>query len=586
MVPLLLSLGGVVDLAMLQRDRFMVQAALDAAALAAAKHYPLDTTDAGLTRVAQMNFDANTSALARTTASMRFEGTGMTASGDRQVRLSSCTTYDPVFLKLAPISFPGLVGSACARAESDVIVSMTAVEIALVLDTSGSMNSAPATGGSTKISTLKTVAVNAVETLFGGSSSTGDVDPVKMAVVPFSGGVNVGPSYLDAWWMDPKGQSPIHHENFDWSTYRNPLTGLADAVKSTLYPGAWTMISSPTTFLTRQHIYKKLGSVRSSWSYKGCVESRPAPYGITDVAPDSAKPSTLFVPYFAPDESDQLNATWTNSFLSDSATSNFSARTKDVRKYYAPSQHYAVGSNYHFSPSWLCDSNPLLPLTTAKSQALSAVSALVATGSTNVAQGVEWGWHVLSKNEPFATGKASGDESVIKAMIVMTDGEHTYYQDSYNSAANNPNLSAFGAYGFTATNRIFDYKAGVSTTKSNDNYTLAMDGRLAAICENAKKDGQITLEAPDGSALVDEKGTVKRDGIVIYTIAFDIPAASKTRVDALLKECASYTMGDLRDTTKPYSAKAKYFYSASSSAELTKAFGDIMATLSSTRVAR
>ena len=42
--------------------------------------------------------------------------------------------------------------------------------------------------------------------------------PVQFALVPFSASVNVGPAYDSASWMDTTGISPIHHENFDWST--------------------------------------------------------------------------------------------------------------------------------------------------------------------------------------------------------------------------------------------------------------------------------------------------------------------------------------------------------------------------------
>src|SRR5690606_35620086 len=42
--------------------------------------------------------------------------------------------------------------------------------------------------------------------------------PVQFSVVPFAASVNVGPQHKDAAWMDVDGRSPIHHENFDWST--------------------------------------------------------------------------------------------------------------------------------------------------------------------------------------------------------------------------------------------------------------------------------------------------------------------------------------------------------------------------------
>ncbi|WP_182086710.1 TadE/TadG family type IV pilus assembly protein [Aureimonas sp. ME7] len=602
-VPILLSVGAAVDMGLFYRGKSTVQAALDAAALAAAKQFPFEQDDKKLEQYANDFFLANTSSLLRMSATMSYEGTEWTSDKSRELKLAACFEYKPIFLAMLKVTFAGIEGSGCAEAESVIVVGNTTVEVALVLDTSGSMKDPPAKGGNAKIVTLRAQAAKSIETLFGSGVKTGDEDPVKIGIVPFSGGVNIGTDYLDKWWMDPDGRSPIHHENFDWTTYTGKVLGVETrlAAKSLVYPGAWILVApptTPTTFLTRQYIYKKLKAANSNWAYKGCVESRPgAKYALTDVPPTSSDPSSLFVPYFAPDESDQLtsdsNGLWSNNYLTDSSTGGAEDRMRNMNKYFSGGQGRAVGSNLARTPSWMCDSPPLTPLTTDKSTALKAVKDLVASGATNVPQGVEWGWKVLSKNEPFTDGRDAGDEKNVKAMIVMTDGENTYYNDTYNSTLKNPATSAFGAYGFTGydtpettTPRLFDYKSGVSTTTSTSNYTLAMDGRLAAICENAKNDGRIKLTTPRGVQLSDERGPVTRDGIIIYTIAFDIPASAKTRVDALLKGCSSYKLSDLKDTTKAYAKKEKYFYSADSDAQLQAAFSDIMASLSSLRIAR
>src|SRR5690606_36399039 len=46
--------------------------------------------------------------------------------------------------------------------------------------------------------------------------------PVQFALVPFAASVNVGPQHSAASWMDTLGLSPVHHENFDWSTLDAP----------------------------------------------------------------------------------------------------------------------------------------------------------------------------------------------------------------------------------------------------------------------------------------------------------------------------------------------------------------------------
>ena len=46
--------------------------------------------------------------------------------------------------------------------------------------------------------------------------------PVQFALVPFAASVNVGPENAGASWMDVNGVSPVHHENFDWTTLDAP----------------------------------------------------------------------------------------------------------------------------------------------------------------------------------------------------------------------------------------------------------------------------------------------------------------------------------------------------------------------------
>lgn len=54
-----------------------------------------------------------------------------------------------------------------------------------------------------------------------------------------------------------------------------------------------------------------------------------------------------------------------------------------------------------------------------------AVSAMQANGNTNVSIGVAWGLKPLMNRAPFSGAAAPGDNDVIKAMIVLTDGDNT-----------------------------------------------------------------------------------------------------------------------------------------------------------------
>lgn len=662
-VPLVLAVGGAVDLSMLYAAKLKIQAAADAAALAAAKQYPLDPTPAHLEKHARNVFGGNVGSLFRTEATLVYEGTTWTENHSRELRLHVDYSYAPMFLPAQIASI-----SQAARVESAVMVSDTTVEVAMVLDTSGSMLDAPKAGGESKIATLRKTARAAADKFFA-ASDTGNTDPTRVAVVPFSGAVNVGTDKLDVWWMDPKGRSPIHQENFDWASYTdargNQLSQWSAADQT------WRLASDTSVYLTRQYVYKNMKTPTvtkdtsaciykkttypgCSWSgndttwqmkangvsictqsndptgchpykitysgsplhnFKGCVEARSGVFGINDAVPDETKPETLFVPYFAADEPDVAGD---SSYFKDYYTlnnkdqgfefpagifplkgKNWITQQRNMNKYLLrPTKHIDIGVNNIHSPSFICDSAPILPLSTNATTVDDTIKNLQAVGATNVDEGVGWGWRTLSPTEPFAGSRAFSDEKNIKAMIVMTDGENTSY------VSGNNNKSWFSSYGHaqvyssatnaqglpsssinTSAGRIFE-QSGQSAIHSATNYTLAMDGRTKKVCANAKNDGATKMRDINGVILNDERGQVQKDGIVIYTIAFDIPAASKTRVDALLSDCASWKVDDLRNTGKPYAQKKKNFYSASNAADLDAAFTDIVASLSRMRVSR
>ncbi|TGS36362.1 hypothetical protein EN827_32280, partial [Mesorhizobium sp. M1D.F.Ca.ET.184.01.1.1] len=128
--------------------------------------------------------------------------------------------------------------------------------------------------------------------------------------------------------MDQDGISPIQHENFDWTTMTQGNSPwpqrYVEKVGSIWYARGtdWdpTQKDKP---LTRFSLYKWMQRISScttsngscssnivyapiaSWS--GCVESRPYPYNIQDTAASTSTPATLFVPMFAPDETDRTD---------------------------------------------------------------------------------------------------------------------------------------------------------------------------------------------------------------------------------------------------------------------------------------
>jgi Mg-chelatase subunit ChlD/Flp pilus assembly pilin Flp len=450
-----------------------------------------------------------------------------------------------------PMAFVSLVGvdSMRARLLSEATRKRLNIEVAMVLDNSGSMSS------SNRMGHLKAAANCAVNVLLKGACSPGaadpDIDNVKIGIVPFTEFVNVGTASRTAAWMDGGGVSDIANDNFD--TDDNPKTPF----------------NGP---LNRFALYDNIGV---PWA--GCVEARKSPHDTEDTVPNRSDPDTLFVPAMAPDEPD-YGSNFTNSYLSDTPAACPAARTctwtetrtgcssqyscssttntysntpapstgtycvADLTKVYDQTQctrncnwwssnRTYVRTRYYTDPRAMqerqckyakgvtvdrraegpngdCPESDILPLTSDRPPLINKISTMVAKGGTNIHQGVMWGFHMLSPTEPLSDGVNPYDSATSKVMIVMTDGENTYYPyDNMNGAW------LYMPYGFPYNQRLG--KIGDTTAM----FQAEMDARTATTCENAKA-----------------------AGISIYTIGLATDETSDpAKVKAMLTNCASST---------------------------------------------
>jgi Mg-chelatase subunit ChlD len=143
----------------------------------------------------------------------------------------------------------------------------------------------------------------------------------------------------------------------------------------------------------------------------------------------------------------------------------------------------------------------LLPLTSDKATVDSKIDSLTAGGSTNIGEGLMWGWRLLSPGEPFTGGRSYSTPQNNKVIILMTDGENTY------SAASNLNKSTYGAFGYGIKGRL-------GTTYTSSAYRSSMDSKMLTACSNAKA-----------------------AGVRIYTVAFRLETDPVSQ--NLLRTCAS-----------------------------------------------
>lgn len=492
---ILMTLGGV-DIARVSTVRMNVQDALDAATLAAARSQYTD--DPNITRVGLAALQANlapygdvTLDTTRTTFRLNTTTGAVEADARVNVRALVANIFLPPYGQFFDDQLP-------ADAHSEVLRSNNRIEVALVLDNTGSM-------AGTKLTNTKTAAIDLINRLEAADGRSIEADAIKISLVPFSMTVRVaqGGTNTPSSWMT----NAIDHTGGGvYNATTNPYS-VFDAAAA----GRFTLF----------------GQLNTTWG--GCVESRPQPYDIRDTAPSSGTKATMFVPYFAPDEPDKgdypNDSTWRNygyegnDYLDDGRagsttnpafttsalrTAEWFARVRNTARYATSPRNTLTTA---FGPNKGCDLQPLIRLTDNYTALRTAVNNMIATGNTNVPLGTMWGWHTLSPNAPFGDGRAYGTERLKKIIIIMTDGANVM------SDTTSPNDSSYNGLGYIWQNRL-----GISSGSDATRRTR-MDNRFD--------------HATAGTE--DMCGNMKTQNIEVYTVAVQVDSTAQT----LLRRCAT-----------------------------------------------
>ena len=86
--------------------------------------------------------------------------------------------------------------------------------------------------------------------------------PVQFSLVPFAASVNVGAGNDNASWIDAYGLSPVHNENFDWSTL-NAADKYAQKIGGIWYKKGTGWGEEEGQMLTRFSLYRDMKVVTS-----------------------------------------------------------------------------------------------------------------------------------------------------------------------------------------------------------------------------------------------------------------------------------------------------------------------------------
>jgi Flp pilus assembly protein TadG len=499
--PLLLMTLGGVEMARVSTVRMNVQDALDAATLAAARSEY--TEDSLITEVGLAALEANLAPyddVILDTANTTFRlnaATGVVVADARaSVNAMIANIVLPPYGQFFDDQLPVNAHSEVLRSSGGML------EVALVIDNTGSMYGA-------KLTNTKAAAIDLINRLEAAEARSIEEDAIKIALVPFSmtvrvtaGGTNTPPSWMTNA-TDHTGGGVYSDPGNTYSLFDANATG-----RFTLF-----------------------GRLNTTWG--GCVEARGAPYDIRDTPPIAGTEASWFVPFFAPDEPDwddyPRDSTWrnygyqgndyvddgipaitgNNPFGTGAAATAARAqawwdRVRNTSRY-SNTPHDTLTNSY--GPNAGCRLGPIVRLTNDFDALRAGVSAMIASGNTDVPLGTMWGWHTLSPSAPFGDGRAYDTERLKKIMIIMTDGENVM------SAASNPNDSTYNGNGYIWQNRL-----GI-TSGSNADRRARMDDRFDSATAGTE----------------DMCGNIKTKGIEVYTVAVEVNA----RVQDLLRRCAT-----------------------------------------------
>lgn len=588
-VLILMTFGGV-DIHRMSTVRVNLQDALDAAALAAARS-PY-TADADLQRVGLAALKANLQSYPNVT--LEEDQTSFSLNGDDvviadarvQVKTLVANIFLPPYGQLMDDYLP--VGS-----HSEVDRSSRNIEVALVMDVTGSM-------GGQKILDLKAAAKDLVDII---------VQPVqtpyysKLALVPYSMGVNLGSNANSARGSVATStnitgatlnlvgaeksitgatrERPVEITSASHGFSNNDVVWITGATGMTQLNNKAYQVRNKTT--NTFELYTLGGSRvdgRNYGSYSGNAKVRRCQNNdcsVTITSNGHGLSNNQYVYITDVNGMTQLNGetylvgnVTTNSFTIDPNLSALSPYTSGGRAwcaqqgctYFAFENMYGdlqthqistcvtertgaqaytdaspssarVGRNYPSASSNTCLDATLQPLSSNKNALKSAIDSYSVGGSTAGQIGIGWGWYMVSPNFnslwPSNGAAAYNTADTLKAVIIMTDGEF-----------NTPYCSG-----------VISRQAG-SGSGSNT-------GKIDCDADNGDPFDQ-------GRALCT---AMKNRGVLVYTVGFQITAGGDAA--NMLQACASTPSN---------------FYLPASGGDLSEAFAAIGRDITQLRISK
>ncbi len=430
-VPVVGFVGAAVDYSHGNQVKAAMQAAANSTALMASKDAP-SITSGQLQTKATSYFKA---LFTRTDAATPTVTATYTSSGGSLVKVTAATSVKTSFMRVMGFS------SLPVRVESQVKWGNVRLRVALVLDTTGSMDD------DGKIGALKTATKSLLTQLKNSAVKDGDV---YVSIIPFSKDVNLGSTNYNATWIDwtEWEDEPPYIKNNKPSNWANigpgdscPFTNSSHGFKCQVNP---TNGSSSTNTIPSSGTYKgyicptidngnKLDN-KASVYYNGCYNSVQNSRVVSsgsgascNSAPDcscsgsgSNKKCTQI--YFDHTWIKNARSTWngcvvdrgnTNAPHSNNYDTNVTTPTTGITATLYAAEQYSscaktvMGLNFN----WTTMS--------------SFVDSLSPNGNTNQNIGLQVGWLSLVGGGPFTAPAMDANYKYAQVIILMSDGLNT-----------------------------------------------------------------------------------------------------------------------------------------------------------------
>jgi Flp pilus assembly protein TadG len=457
LIPMLALTGAAIDLSRANAVKASLQAALDSTALMASKN-AASLTAAQVQSTAQSYFNAM---FTRTDVSnVQFTASYSSDSGSNVLVTGSADM---------PTDFMAIVGFK----KITVIATSTAkwgsarLRVALVLDTTGSMNS------DGKITALKTATKNLITQMQNAASVDGDV---YVSIIPFSKNANLNPSNYNASWIDwtdwesepailqtskpnnwdqigPGSACPFSTSGYGFACTTGPVNnspntstipsggsysgyicpdvdgGNKNPLKIGLYyNGCYNSVPTTTTTTTTV----STGFYASCYGYSNC-SCTGSGYGKVCRQTTTTSGAPYTHTWIRNDHS-----TW-NGCVADRGTSTGPSSDYD-RLVTAPSTSIAASlfpaeQNSYCSPivSGLSYNWASMP---------SQIDSLYPLGATNQPIGLVWGWQSLVGGGPLTAPAQVSGYTYINVIILLSDGLNTQDRWYGNGSATSTQVDA------------------------------------------------------------------------------------------------------------------------------------------------